>query len=101
METAQQYETAPEHHQHSNRDVNSHNGPQGPSGYNTLQQKSETMQQVSEEVEGHNIGAQQQQREDDAITNSTQKGEPGNAASSRDNIAADAEQKEQSAEKQE
>jgi hypothetical protein len=59
------------------------------------------MQQVSEEVEAHNMGSQQHRQEDDAMTNSTQKGEPGNAASSRSNIAADAEQKETSAEKQE
>jgi hypothetical protein len=60
METAQQYETAPAHHQLSNRDVSSHNRPDNASGYNTLAQKSETMQQVSEEAEAHNIGGQQQ-----------------------------------------
>jgi hypothetical protein len=60
------------------------------------------MQQVSEEVEAQHMGEQQHHRqEEDAMTNSTQKGEPGNAASSRSNIAADAEQKETSAEKQE
>lgn len=70
METAQQYETAPAHHQMSNRDVSQHSGPGNPSGYNTLQQKSETMQQVSEEVEG-TVGQQQLKQEDDALTNST------------------------------
>ena len=93
MESAQQYESAPAHHQLSNRDVSQHSGPGGPSGYNTLQGKSDTMQQGSEEAEGHNGGQQQLKQEDDALTNSTQKGEPGNghAVGSRDHMEADAE----------
>ncbi len=42
--------------------------------------------------DSHNGGQQQLKQEDDALTNSTQKGEPGNghAVGSRDHMEADA-----------
>ena len=81
-------------HQQSHGGVSNQDGPNpnNVSGYNTLQQQSATMQQVSEEAPGLENGGnreqQQPQKEDDALTNSTQKGDLPAAAGSQEQLEA-------------